>query len=43
MVTADLRELQAEDWQSTAQNRDKWRVLVSEAKTHLGSLSQRSK
>ena len=43
MVTADLRELQAEDWQSTAQNRDKWHVLVSVAKTHFGSLNQNQK
>ncbi|KAG7296948.1 hypothetical protein JYU34_019852 [Plutella xylostella] len=43
VVLADLRELQASDWQDTAQDRGKWRVLVSEAKTHFGSLRQRSK
>ncbi|KAJ0170766.1 hypothetical protein K1T71_013538 [Dendrolimus kikuchii] len=42
-VEADLSELGASNWQETAQDREKWHVLVSEAKTHFGSLSQRSK
>ncbi|KAG7311679.1 hypothetical protein JYU34_002732 [Plutella xylostella] len=42
-VEADLRELQVVDWRETALDRQKWRSLVSEAKTHFGSLSQRSK
>ncbi|CAG9134902.1 unnamed protein product [Plutella xylostella] len=41
-VEADLRELQVVDWRETALDRQKWRSLVSEAKTHFGSLSQRS-
>ncbi|CAG9116720.1 unnamed protein product [Plutella xylostella] len=42
-VGKDLRQLQAGDWRATAQDRDQWRLLVSEAKIHFGSLSQRSK
>ncbi|KAJ0179056.1 hypothetical protein K1T71_005831 [Dendrolimus kikuchii] len=38
-VEADLTALQAHNWQDTAQDRGKWRALVSEAKTHFGSLS----
>ncbi|XP_048481716.1 uncharacterized protein LOC125489586 [Plutella xylostella] len=41
-VEADLRELQVVDWRETALDRQKWRSLVSEAKTHFGSLSQRN-
>jgi hypothetical protein len=37
-VQVDLRHLQAESWQEVAQEQDKWRALVSEAK--IGSLSQ---
>ncbi|XP_061715485.1 uncharacterized protein LOC133523771 [Cydia pomonella] len=37
-VEADLRDLQADNWREMAQDRDNWRVLVSEAKTHFGSL-----
>ncbi|CAG9102665.1 unnamed protein product [Plutella xylostella] len=40
-VVADLRELQVVDWRETALDRQKWRSLVSEAKTHFRSLSQR--
>ncbi|KAI5646743.1 hypothetical protein NE865_00998 [Phthorimaea operculella] len=43
VVQSDLRDLQAADWREAAQDRDKWRKLVSEAKTHFGSLSHRSK
>ncbi|XP_045541701.1 uncharacterized protein LOC123723183 [Papilio machaon] len=42
-VELDLLELQAMDWQEKAQDRQVWRSLVSEAKTHFGSLRQRSK
>ncbi|KAI8423280.1 hypothetical protein MSG28_014305 [Choristoneura fumiferana] len=39
-VQADLRRLQVDDWQEAAHDRDRWRALVSEAKTLFGSLSQ---
>jgi hypothetical protein len=42
-VEKDLRELRAPDWLETAQERERWRSLVSEAKIHFGSLRQRSK
>lgn len=42
MVEADLRVIHANNWQDTAQDRTEWRVLVSEAKTHFGSLSRES-
>lgn len=42
-VEADMRKLQANNWRKTAQERRKWRNLVSEDKTSFGSLSQRSK
>ncbi|CAG9127431.1 unnamed protein product [Plutella xylostella] len=41
-VGKDLRQLQAGVWRETAQDRDQWRLLVSEAKIHFGSLSQRN-
>ncbi|KPI93675.1 Beta-1,4-galactosyltransferase 7 [Papilio xuthus] len=40
-VVLDLRELQAMDWQEKAHDRRLWRSLVSEAKTHFGSMRQR--
>lgn len=43
VVQADLRELRVSDWRGAANDRDQWRSLVSEAKTHFGSLSHRSK
>ncbi|XP_061729925.1 uncharacterized protein LOC133534706 [Cydia pomonella] len=43
MVEADLRELRVDNWREVAQDREKWRCLVSDAKSHFGSLSQRSK
>ncbi|KAI5639582.1 reverse transcriptase (RNA-dependent DNA polymerase) domain-containing protein [Phthorimaea operculella] len=42
-VIKDLHALQKPDWKQTAQNREEWRAVVSEAKIHFGSLSQRSK
>ncbi|KAI5633530.1 cytochrome p450 domain-containing protein [Phthorimaea operculella] len=42
-VIKDLHALQKPDWKQTAQNREEWRTVVSEAKIHFGSLSQRSK
>lgn len=42
-VHKDLCELHIADWQQAAQHREEWRTLVSEAKIHFGSLSQRSK
>ncbi|KAJ0177442.1 hypothetical protein K1T71_007451 [Dendrolimus kikuchii] len=38
-VEADLSELGASNWQETAPDREKWHALVSEAKTHFGSLT----
>ncbi|KAI5635541.1 hypothetical protein NE865_11715 [Phthorimaea operculella] len=38
----DLLQLQHPDWRTTAQDRDSWRLLVSEAKILFGSLSHRS-
>ncbi|KAJ0170206.1 hypothetical protein K1T71_014134 [Dendrolimus kikuchii] len=38
-LEADLSELGASKWQETAQDQEKWHVLVSEAKTHFGSLN----
>ncbi|KAI5635421.1 guanylate kinase domain-containing protein [Phthorimaea operculella] len=35
----DLLQLQHPDWRTTAQDRDSWRLLVSEAKILFGSLS----
>ncbi|CAH2085918.1 unnamed protein product [Euphydryas editha] len=42
MAEADLRQIKANNWREIAQDRAKWRNLVSEAKTHFGSLSQMS-
>ena len=42
VVEADLRRLNANSWQETALDRDRWRSLVSEAKILFGSLSQSS-
>ncbi|CAG9112619.1 unnamed protein product [Plutella xylostella] len=42
-VAKDLKELEVSDWSELAQNREDWRTLMSEAKIHFGSLSQRSK
>ncbi|KAI5637037.1 reverse transcriptase (RNA-dependent DNA polymerase) domain-containing protein [Phthorimaea operculella] len=39
----DLLQLQHPDWRTTAQDRDSWRLLVSEAKILFGSLSHLSK
>lgn len=40
VVEADLRQIQAHNWREIAQDRARWKHLVSEAKTHFGSLSQ---
>ncbi|XP_063547225.1 uncharacterized protein LOC134754789 [Cydia strobilella] len=37
-VGVDLSALHADNWREMAQDRDDWRILVSEAKTHFGSL-----
>ncbi len=42
-VKKDLGHLQRPEWQEVAENGAEWRILVSEAKIHFGSLSQRSK
>ncbi|XP_072946217.1 uncharacterized protein [Epargyreus clarus] len=36
-VEKDLCDLRVDDWRETAQDRPKWRLLLSEAKTHFGS------
>ncbi|KAI5633003.1 hypothetical protein NE865_14301 [Phthorimaea operculella] len=35
-VIKDLNALQKPDWKQTAQNREEWRAVVSEAKIHFG-------
>jgi hypothetical protein len=35
-VRDDLSMLKIKDWRPTAMNRDAWRLLVQEAKAHIG-------
>lgn len=42
-VTNDLRELQVDEWKESTLDKNKFRLIVSEAKNHFRSLSKRSK
>ena len=35
-VTGELRRVGIRSWTEKARNRDKWRLIVEEAKTHPG-------